>query len=132
MPLPAYGVLIGTLNHIEREPPDNFGRYFHGFLYVDAPLGQYKCAVDVSTPSGINVEHRELHGLDKQLFSTISNLPNGWHLLQRNDVSGALDYIRSPILNKIPQGCVFIVYNAITDLINKIFKKWQDSGWIKS
>jgi len=132
MPLPAYGVLIGTLNRYEREAPDNFGHYFHGFLYVDAPAGQYKCAVDVATPAGINVEHRELHGMDTGLFTPISSLSNGWHLLARNSTSGALDYVRSPILNKPPQGCLFIVYNAILQLLNNIFKKWQDSGWTKS
>ena len=132
MPLPSYGVLIGTLNHYEREPPDNFGKYFHGFLYVDAPAGQYKCAVDVATPSGINVEHRQLHGLDQALFIPISGLANGWHLLPSNGQSGALDYVRSPILNKKPQGCVFVVFNWLTDLLNKIFVKWQDSGWIVS
>lgn len=132
MALPAYGVLIGTLNRYEREPPDNFGHYFHGFLYVDAPAGQYKCAVDVSTPSGINVEHRQLHGLDEQLFNNISSLPDGWHLLPSNSTSGALDYVRSPILNKKPQGCMFVMYNAFLELLNSIFKFWQDSGWIKS
>jgi hypothetical protein len=132
MPLPAYGALIGTLNHYEREAPDNFGKYFHGFLYVDAPAGQYKCAVDVATPSGINVEHRQLHGLDAALFVPVSSMANGWHLLARNDQSGALDYVRSPILNKRPQGCMFVMFNWLTDLLNRIFISWQDSGWIMS
>ena len=132
MSLPAYGVLIGTLNRYEREAPDNFGKYFHGFLYVDAPAGQYKCAVDVATPSGVHVEHRELHGLDDALFAPVSGMADGWHLLARNDLSGALDYVRSPILNKKPQGCLFVVFNRVTDLLNRIFLSWQDSGWIKS
>ena len=55
MPLPAYGVLIGTLNHFTREDPNNYGSWYHGKLYVDTPCGQYEGAVDVSTPSGIKV-----------------------------------------------------------------------------
>ena len=132
MPLSAYGVLIGTLDRYEREAPDNFGNYFHGFVFVNAPGGQYKCAVDVGTPSGVKVEHRQLHGLDKALFTNISSLSEGWHLLQRNSTSGALDYVRSPILNKKPSGCLFVMYNWFLDLLNKIFIKWQDSGWILS
>lgn len=132
MALPAYGVLVGTLNRYEREPPDNFGRYFHGFVYVDAPAGQYKCAVDVATPDGTNVEHRELHGLNTDLFASISNLADGWHRLASNDHSGALDYVRSPVLNQRPRGCVFVVFNWFMNLLNQILMRWQDTGWTKS
>ena len=132
MPLPAYGVVIGTLARYEREPPDNFGKYFHGFVYVNAPLGEYKCAVDVATPAGIMVQYRQLHGLDPNLFASISAFPSGWHRLAANAQSGALDYIRSPILNKLPQGCLTFVYSAWATLLNNLFKSYQDSGWITS
>ena len=39
MPLPSYGVLIGTLNHFVREDPNNFGSWYHGKLYIDTPMG---------------------------------------------------------------------------------------------
>ena len=39
MPLPSYGVLIGTLNHFVREDPNNFGSWYHGKLYIDTPNG---------------------------------------------------------------------------------------------
>jgi hypothetical protein len=132
MALSSYGVLIGTLNRYERESPDSYGRYFHGFLYVDAPAGQYKCAVDVSTPSGVRVEHRELRGMDASLFAPIKALSNGWHLLASNSTSGAMDYVRSPILNKKRQGCLFVVYNAFLEYLNSLLRRWYDSGWILS
>ena len=53
MPLSRYGVLIGTLTRFAREDPNDFGSWYHGKLYIQAPLGEYECAVDVSTPSGI-------------------------------------------------------------------------------
>ena len=58
MPLPAYGVLIGTLNHFTRDDPTPTGSFSHGTLYVDTPAGQYEGAVDVLTPSGIKVQYR--------------------------------------------------------------------------
>ncbi len=44
MPLPAYGVLIGTLSHFTREDPTSTTAYSHGKLYVDTPAGQYEGA----------------------------------------------------------------------------------------
>jgi hypothetical protein len=39
MPLAAYGVLVGTLDHFARED-NNFGSWYRGKLYVAAPAGQ--------------------------------------------------------------------------------------------
>ena len=75
MALPAYGVLIGTLNHYEPEPPDDYGNFFHGLIFVNAPAGLYRCAVDVGTPSGIKVEHRQLHALEKHYSRTSPLFP---------------------------------------------------------
>jgi len=50
MALPSYGVLIGTLIRFAREDPNNFGSWYHGKLYVQAPAGQYECAIDVLEP----------------------------------------------------------------------------------
>jgi hypothetical protein len=32
MPLPSYGVLVGTLIRFAREDPNNFGSWYHGKL----------------------------------------------------------------------------------------------------
>jgi hypothetical protein len=52
----GYGLLIGIKSDYYRDPPDNFGRYYHGNLIIQAPLGNYHCAIDVdpkSMPDGI-------------------------------------------------------------------------------
>src|SRR4051794_3928290 len=107
VPLPTYGVLLGTLNRFAREDPNNFGSWYHGKMYVDAPAGQYECAVDVSTPSGIRVEYRVVRNLDATLFAPVRALSDGWHLLDRTASSGAIDYVRSRLLHPRP-GCVAI------------------------
>jgi hypothetical protein len=60
MPLnDGYGVLIGSIETYFRDPPDNFGKYYHGNLIVRAPAGTYHCAIDVdSKKSNIGVEWR--------------------------------------------------------------------------
>jgi hypothetical protein len=95
----GYGVVIGTKADYFRDPPDDFGRFYHGNLIVNAPLGNYRCAIDVdpkNMPDGVQWRVVRIRPLD---FLAISNLPNGWHLLASNPVSGALDYVRSPVLH---------------------------------
>lgn len=130
MPLPGYGVLIGTLIRFAREDPDNFGSWYHGKLYVQTPAGQYEGAIDVSTPAGIKVQYRVVPDLSRRLFASILALPSGWHLLATNASSGALDYLRSPLLRNSP-GCVAVVASPLIDLINAFFRSPQ-FGWIES
>ncbi|MFT3909659.1 MAG: DUF2278 family protein [Ferruginibacter sp.] len=122
MPLPSYGVVIGTLVKFERDPPDDFGRYFHGHIFVNAGGTTYRCAVDVNTPNG-DFQFMFLAGLDASMFTNISGLANGYHSLARNATSGAIDYIRSPFINRA-QGCVAFVIT----LFNAIFKR-NDQLW---
>src|ERR671911_487664 len=49
MALERYGVLIGTLQDHARDQPDTQGRWYHVNLRVTAPLGLYRCAVDVDS-----------------------------------------------------------------------------------
>ncbi|HEY6806337.1 MAG TPA: DUF2278 family protein [Pyrinomonadaceae bacterium] len=130
MALPAYGVLIGTFNRFTREDPNNFGSWYHGKIYLDAPNGQYECAVDVSTPSGIPVQFREIHGLDRNLFAPILALTSGWHLLTRTPHSGALDYIRSPLF-LIRIGCLPIIASSLINFLIRVLEallsRWTDS-----
>src|SRR5436190_23069885 len=95
----GYGVLIGTKSSYYRDDPDNFGRYYHGNLLIRAPAGIYHCAIDVdpkSMPDGVNWRVVNISAAD---WATIKALPNGWHILASNSTSGALDYIRSPMLS---------------------------------
>jgi hypothetical protein len=43
----GYGVVIGMKSDYYRDPPDNFGRYYHGNLVIGTPGGDCKCAIDV-------------------------------------------------------------------------------------
>jgi hypothetical protein len=131
LPLPSYGVLIGSLIRFAREDPSDFGSWYHGKLYVGAPEGQYECAVDVSTPSGVGVQYRIVHGLDRSLFAPVLALGEGWHLLARTSSSGALDYIRSPLL-KIQLGCMFAGATWLWNLLTRIFEGLLNAQWTAS
>ena len=95
----GYGVLIGTKTNYFRDPPDNFGRYYHGNLIVHAPLGEYHCAIDVdpkSMPDGVQWRIVKIQSSD---FLSIKAMSDGWHPLISDSDSGALDYIRSNVLH---------------------------------
>ena len=50
MPLKhGYGVVVGALDHYQRDPINNFGQYYHENLFVRTPAGMYHCAIDVDT-----------------------------------------------------------------------------------
>ena len=95
----GYGLLIGTKSNYFRDPPDNFGRYYHGNLVIHAPAGNYHCAIDVdpkSTPDGIQWRIVRIRSTD---FADLKAMPDGWHSLVSDQHSGALDYIRSRVLH---------------------------------
>jgi len=129
MPLPSYGVLVGTLNRFTRDDPNDFGSWYHGKMYIQAPAGEYECVVDVSTPSGVPVQYREVRGLDRSLF-VLADLDNGWHTLARTPDSGALDYVRSPILRH-KRTLLARVSRPAIDLINS-FVRSPHLGWVES
>lgn len=131
MALPAYGVVIGTLDHFAREDPNDFGSWYHGKIYVQTPGGLYEAAVDVSTPSGIKVQYRTLDGLSGSAFAPILALSDGWHPLASTSTSGALDYVRSPLLGR-RSGCVTV--RALDPVLSWLSNLWRstDSGWIDS
>jgi hypothetical protein len=39
MPLPNYGVAIGSYASFARDAPDQYGRWYHGHLTIDTPAG---------------------------------------------------------------------------------------------
>jgi hypothetical protein len=135
MPLPAYGVLIGTLNHFTREDPNNYGSWYHGKLYVDTPGGQYESAVDVSTPSGVKVQYRLIHRLNHLALTSILALPPGWHPLASSRASGAIDYVRSPLLGAGPATRYFGFWLFRRESLIGRFLRWLEAlrnPWIDS
>jgi hypothetical protein len=128
MGLANYGVLIGNFNHFEREPEDNYGNWYHGFIFVNAIGEVYRCAVDVYKPDG--GFQFMLLDLEKNLFTQISALPDGYHELLRYPMSGAIDYIRSPIINQA-EGCLMAIFAFISRLLGgKDFWPWKATTWM--
>ena len=105
MPLAFYGVLIGAFDHFTRDDPNNFGSWYHGKVYVRAPVNVYEAAVDVSTPQGIQVQYRVAR-LRPDLFANVAALADGYHPLASTASSGAIDYVRSEMF-RIRLGCAF-------------------------
>ncbi len=117
--LPAYGVVIGTYDH----SGSHQGQWLHELLYLKADGMLYECAVDVNEPTGI-FQYMILGSLDPMLFQAISALPDGYHNLARDSASGAIDYIRSPLIRQ-PEGCLV----ALSGLISSIFGSKAISAW---
>jgi Uncharacterized conserved protein (DUF2278) len=120
MPLPRYGVCIGTF---QRDDPNQQGRWYHGRFNVLAAGDTYECTVDVATASTVRVEYLVLHNLARGLFTPVLELGEGYHDLARSSSSGALDYLRSPFLTS--KGCLTIV----TGLMKLLLKTtpWKES-----
>lgn len=99
MPLAhGYGVVVGTFVSFAREDPNDFGHWYHGKLTISTPQGEYEAALDVDTPSGVGVRYRLVSGLSTKDFSLLAALGPGFTALAPVGASGALDYVRSPVL----------------------------------
>jgi hypothetical protein len=113
----GYGVVVGTLTEHHRDPPDNFGKWYHVHLGVTGGGHVYEAAIDVdSHDSAIGVEWKIVE-LRPGEWSGLTALADGFHTLQNNPSSGALDYPRDPRL-KQRLGCVFVTMpDAIAQLL---------------
>lgn len=98
MPLLAYGVAVGTLVRFYRDPPDDFGHWYHGHVELTTPSGIWTSALDVDTPTGVGVSYRVSRNLDQTVLGPVRTLADGFHLLVHDEASGAIDYIRSSFL----------------------------------
>jgi hypothetical protein len=97
VPLPQYGVAIGSFVRFARDPQDQFGHWYHGHLTIATPAGEFQSALDVDTPSGIGVSYRISRNLPRRALGPVAAMTHGWHALASDPASGALDYARSPI-----------------------------------
>lgn len=129
MPLPNYGVGIGTFEQFSRDSPDNYGRFFHGHVVIRIPAGQgrkrFEAAVDVNKPDG-GIRYLHLRNLNAALFAPISSLSDGYHELARTASSGALDYARSPLIRE-PIGCLAAFWAVMGSLFGVKGKVWTDN-----
>ncbi len=120
MPLDhGYGVAVGSFASFSRDDPDDFGHWYHGKLRVSTPAGLYEAALDVDSPSGVGVSYRVVDDLTTARIAQVTGLGDGFHVLARNSGSGALDYVRSPILR---DGWVVV-------RVRRILRLWKPS-WL--
>ena len=112
MPLAhGYGVVVGDFVNYQTEQ----GQWFHVDMNINAGGAIYQAAVDVNEQNSA-FQYQVFNGLDQSLFAPVSGFSDGWHLLASNPTSGAIDYARSPILQR-PLGCLSLIvglWNAIT------------------
>ncbi len=100
MPLrQTYGVLLGRVRDVQRADPAHYGRWYHGYVRVTTPRGEFLCAVDVGTPTGPKVHYRVVTDLrPNAALRTLLNRADGFYPLAPSATSGALDFVRSPLL----------------------------------
>lgn len=118
--LPDYGVLIGTYDHSGTHQ----GQWLHELLHVRAGGRLYECAVDVNEPTGI-FQYMLLGSLDQDLFTTVSSLTDGYHPLAPAPHSGAIDYVRSPLVRR-PEGCLAATVTIFNSLLGRNDAVWHD------
>jgi uncharacterized protein YukJ len=118
MPVQDYGVVIGQFDHFDRDDANHFGSFFHGHIFVRVGCGAqavlFNCAVDVKFPDGM-VEYFNPSELDATKFTTVHALADGFHPLAPTPSSGALDYVRNPLLDR-PVWKQNVGMSALTDL----------------
>lgn len=118
--LPHYGVLIGTYDHSGTHQ----GQWLHELLYVRAGGQLYECAVDVNEPTGI-FQYMMLGALDAGLFTAVSSLTDGYHPLAPTPTSGAVDYIRSPLVQR-SEGCLALIVGVFNSLLGRHDAVWHN------
>lgn len=131
MPVTDYGVVIGAFDHFDRDDANNYGNFYHGHIFVRVPgptsgsTNLYNCAVDVKYPNGM-VEYFVPTNLDQTKFTTVHAMSDGFHSLASNPTSGALDYVRNPLLSQ-PLGCLAIFYAILQAFTHKNYQVWNQN-----
>jgi len=75
------------------------------------------------------VQYREVRFLDERLF-VLGHLDNDWHPVECSAASGALDYVRSPLLRERP-GSAMSIAAPVLRLVNPIVRSAR-FGWVES
>lgn len=118
--LPSYGVVIGTYQNYTK----NQGQWLHVDLNINAADTVYQAAVDVNEPNGL-FQYQVFNKLDSSLFTTISNLHDGYHQLSPDPMSGAIDYARSLILQR-PLGCLSVLWGVFNAIFRTNIQTWTN------
>jgi Uncharacterized conserved protein (DUF2278) len=118
--LPSYGVVVGDYVNFTREQ----GQWLHVLMNIQAGNQTYQGAVDVNELQG-SFQYQIVGGLDQSLFAPILALSDGWHLLASNPTSGAVDYARSPILQK-GLGCLAVIWTVFNSIFKTSGQVWNN------
>lgn len=118
--LPDYGVVVGDFTGYTTQQ----GQWFHVDMNIQAGREVYQAAVDVNEVNG-NFQYQVFNNLDLSLFAPISALADGWHHLDSNATSGAMDYARSPILQR-PLGCLAIFWTIMNAIFHTNTQTWTN------
>jgi hypothetical protein len=76
------------------------------------------------------VQYREVRKLDRQVFAPVPALQPGWHVLAPTPTSGAIDYVRAPLLRG-RGGRLAIVTSPLVSWVNAVLKLPR-LGWVES
>ncbi len=128
MPLrDGYGVVIGTLHRYYADPPEDYGEYYHANVEVLTPHGICRCKIDVDAKGGTGVMWRVVE-LGESDLAGVARLPDGWHSLDSTHHSGALDYLRSPLLN--PElSPSYVVVDPPLELVRRTLRALHAPEW---
>ncbi len=80
--------------------------------------------MDVNEVNG-QFQYQIFNNLDLSLFTTVSALLDGWHHLDSNPTSDAVDYARSPIFPK-PLGCLAVLWGFINSIFQTNIQTWTN------
>ncbi len=99
MPLDdGYGVLVGTLHNYYCDRAYSEMEYYHCNIKLRAGARVFRCAVDLDSKREADGMHWRVVELDPDAFKPVLQFREGWHPLESEPGSGALDYYRSPEL----------------------------------
>jgi hypothetical protein len=118
--LPDYGVVVGQFTNYTTEQ----GQWYHVDVNIQAGDSVYQAAVDVNEVNG-QFQYQIFNNLDLSLFTTVSVLADGWHHLDSNPTSGAIDYARSPIFQK-PLGCLAALWGMVNLIFQTNIQTWTN------
>jgi hypothetical protein len=99
MPLDdGYGVLVGTLHTYYCDRAFSDREYYHCNLKVRAGARVFRCPVDLDSKKDADGMHWRVVELESDSLQPVLHFRDGWHPLDSEPGSGALDYYRSPEL----------------------------------
>ena len=114
MPLDdGYGVLVGTLHNYYCDRFFSDTEYYHCNLKVRVGARVFRCPVDLDSKKAADGMHWRVVELEPDAFQPLIHFREGWHWLDSEPGSGALDYYRSPELQ--PTGeCMEVLSDSFT------------------